>query len=295
METDYRKYCYDSNPYFKIHHSHGIKGENGTLGYLHYDNEIIITYYRKGESSLRVEGNIYNINEGDVVILKPDELHLTIRSSDCYLDKIVYHINESVFEQFGVNPKVFLSNILQKSKGKNNLIPANIAQQYGIIDNLTLCFDYAKENTSESQVLLTCKMVEVISQISKLVCDNNDTTADLSTSNKKVNEIISYINRHSTEDITLDFLANKFYFSKYYISHLFKDYVGVSPYDYLIIRRLYNCNNLIRAKYTVKEACFMVGFNNYSNFYRLYKKHFKITPQEFKEQLKIDEQKIGQS
>jgi AraC-like DNA-binding protein len=30
----------------------------------------------------------------------------------------------------------------------------------------------------------------------------------------------------------------------------------------------------------------MVGFNNYSNFYRLYKKHLKITPQQFKEQLK---------
>jgi AraC-like DNA-binding protein len=88
------------------------------------------------------------------------------------------------------------------------------------------------------------------------------------------------------EDISLASLAEKFHFSKYHVSHLFKDYVGISPYDYLIIRRLYICNDLIRGKHTVKEACFLVGFCNYSNFYRLYKKHFKITPQQFKEQLK---------
>ena len=100
---------------------------------------------------------------------------------------------------------------------------------------------------------------------------------------------MNYINRHYVEDVTLDMLADRFHFSKYYISHLFKDYVGISPYDYLIIRRLYRCNNLIRSGYSVKEASLEVGFNNYSNFYRLYKKYYKITPQEFKEQMKQDD------
>ena len=94
-----------------------------------------------------------------------------------------------------------------------------------------------------------------------------------------------YINKHYNEDITLEKLAEKFHFSKYYISHLFKDYAGVSPYDYLIIRRLYNFNDLVRGKTSISEACFLVGFNNYSNFFRLYKKHFKITPQQFKNSL----------
>ena len=105
-------------------------------------------------------------------------------------------------------------------------------------------------------------------------------------SNKTVNKIIDYLNRHYNEEMTLDLLAERFHFSKYYLSHLFKEYVGISPGDYLIVRRLYVANNLIRGGVSVKEASLTVGFNNYSNFFRLYKKYFKITPQQFKEQLK---------
>lgn len=149
------------------------------------------------------------------------------------------------------------------------------------------CLRYAEDSSLESQVLLSCKIIELLAKISKFIVKNTNQDLSPTSSNITINKMIDYINRHYIEDITLDTLAERFHFSKYYISHLFKDYVGVSPYDYLIIRRLYMCNDLIRGKHTIKEACFLVGFHNYSNFYRLYKKHFKITPQQFKEQLKI--------
>ena len=180
----------------------------------------------------------------------------------------------------------FFDTISKKPKGLGNLISADTVKKLFLNDRINDCLDYAKNNSLEAQVLITCKTIELLYELSNLV-DRVDTTDIYSaSSNKTANQIMDYINRHYTEDITLETLAERFHFSKYYISHLFKDYVGISPYDYLIIRRLYVCNNLIRGKYTVRQACLMVGFNNYSNFYRLYKKHFKITPQQFKEQLK---------
>ena len=286
MYEKYKKECYDLNPHYKVHYSHGYFNNDASLNYLHYDKELIVEYYRKGESSIHIEGNLYHISEGDLVILNPDELHVSTPKNDCYMEKIVLHISESLLYQFGIEQAVFFEKIAKKEKGLGNLIKANTVREIGIDSELDKCLRYAQDSSPESQVLLCCKIVELLSLIAKLIERKDSNILSPTSSNRTVNQMIAYINRHYTEEITLDILAEKFHFSKYYISHLFKDYVGVSPYDYLVIRRLYICNDLIRANHTIKEACFLVGFHNYSNFYRLYKKHLKITPQQFKEQIK---------
>lgn len=286
MENTFKKECYDANPHIKIHYTHGYLGHDSSLNFLHYDKDLIVEYYRKGEASIHIEGRLYTIHEGDMVILNPDELHVSSRNFDIYTEKLVLHINESLLSPFGADRTVFLNTISKKPKGIGNVISADNVKTLQFHKKLNLCLSYAQENSLESQVLLNCEIITLLAQLSKLIANND--TADITpvSSNKTVNQMMDYINRHYTDEITLDTLAERFHFSKYYISHLFKDYVGVSPYDYLIMRRLYICNNLIRSKHTVQEACHLVGFHNYSNFYRLYKKHLNITPQQFKEQLK---------
>ena len=286
MYQKYIKECYNPNPHVSIHFSHGVFGEDATLNYLHYDKDLIIEFYRKGEASICIEGNLYNICEGDLVILNPDELHVSTKKENCYMEKIVLHISDTLVQQLGADRTVFFDTISKKPKGIGNLISSDMVSELGIDKKINQCLAYARKNSLEAQILITSKVIELLSQFSTYVEKFDDANINSASSNKAVNQIMDYINRHYTEDITLESLAKRFHFSKYYISHLFKDYVGISPYDYLIMLRLYVCNNLIRGKHTVRQACFMVGFNNYSNFYRLYKKHFSITPQQFKEQLK---------
>lgn len=288
MNPKYKKECYDDNPYCKLHYSYGVPMSDSSLYYLHYDEDLIIEYFRKGETSKRIEGNIYNIREGDLIITTPEELHVGIRTDDSYIEKISLHIDEELFTPFGGNRTVFFDTIINKPKGTGNLILAEVVRELGIDSMLNQCLEYAQMSTLEAQVLLNCKVVEMLSKLSKLIEAGNTAESAAPSSNKTVNEMINYINRHYTEDVTLDILADKFHFSKYYISHLFRDYVGVSPYEYLITRRLYLFNDLVRQGHSIRQACFDIGFNNYSNFFRLYKKHFDITPQQFK--IAINEQ-----
>ena len=57
-------------------------------------------------------------------------------------------------------------------------------------------------------------------------------------------------------------------------------------WDYVILRKLLRFNDLLSQGRSVKESALLAGFNNYSNFYRLYKKHMGIAPTEYKQQLK---------
>lgn len=285
MNKEYKTDCYDSNPSFQIYYSHGMSELDPVLKYLHYDENLMIEYFRKGESTIYIEGNIYKISEGDIVIVTPDELHVSSPEENCYIELISLHIHESLLSLFGGNRTVFFDTIVNKKKGVGNLITSDVVRQLELDVKLNQCLKYAQDSSLEAQVLFSCTIIELLAQLSKLYEKENVPISISTSSNKTVNEMIKYIDKHCTEDITLDILADRFHFSKSYISHLFKDYVGISPYDYLIIHRMRAFNNLVRKNHSIQEAFLLSGFNNYSNFFRLYKKHFKITPQQFKNSL----------
>ena len=88
MNYDYQKECYDANPHCKLHYSHGVPRIESNLYYLHYDKNLIIEYMRKGEVSKRIEGNIYTIGEGDLIITVPSELHVAIKTEECYVERL---------------------------------------------------------------------------------------------------------------------------------------------------------------------------------------------------------------
>ena len=103
--------------------------------------------------------------------------------------------------------------------------------------------------------------------------------------NKIVNNVIAYINQNFQYEISLEEIAKEFYVDKFYISRLFKEYVGVTVWNYVIFRRISAFNDLIRVNTPIEEAYLRVGFLNYSNFFRLYKKHMNMTPSEYKKKV----------
>ena len=49
---------------------------------------------------------------------------------------------------------------------------------------------------------------------------------------EKINQVVTYINDNLTENLSLDRLASTFYISKYYLSNQFKQYTGLTLYQF---------------------------------------------------------------
>ena len=96
-----------------------------------------------------------------------------------------------------------------------------------------------------------------------------------------LDRINGYIEEYYATHITIDDLARKFYVSNSTISHLFKQKMGVSLYRYITQRRLIAAKALIARKIPMEEISHMVGFVDYSTFYRAFKQEFGISPRQF--------------
>ncbi len=91
-------------------------------------------------------------------------------------------------------------------------------------------------------------------------------------------KIILYIDRHLCERILLADLAAHTSRSKSSVCHLFEEKMGVSPKQYILQKKLALADKLIRDGTPPTLAAMQVGFENYSSFYRVYRKRFGEAP-----------------
>ena len=137
----------------------------------------------------------------------------------------------------------------------------------------------------------------LLSLLSNHYVKNYSNFADLSqnrTSFAKFNDdhhqrVNSYIERHISEQITVDDLAAELNLSKFYFLREFKKSVGITPYQYLLNTRLERSRAMLRSgENDISSIAFELGFNDQSHFTRSFKKAFGMTPGNFQKLNAVD-------
>ncbi len=99
--------------------------------------------------------------------------------------------------------------------------------------------------------------------------------------NAQVDAILSYINTHMQDDLSLDELSAHFYLSSSYICRIFKAATGTTINKYITAKRITLSKSLLSQGYSVNEACEACGFNDYSNYLKAFTKAVGISPKKY--------------
>ena len=97
-----------------------------------------------------------------------------------------------------------------------------------------------------------------------------------------LDRIMSHVEAHLAEKITLPDIAARFWVSQSTISQLFRKKMGTSFYRYVTLRRLTEAKTLIRTGIPMDQVSIAVGFQDYSTFYRAFKAEFSISPAQYR-------------
>lgn len=89
---------------------------------------------------------------------------------------------------------------------------------------------------------------------------------------------VLYIDQHLGQRISLDDLARQTSRSKSSFCHLFEEKMNISPKQYILRKKLATARKLIAEGTPPTVAAMQVGYENYSNFYRQYTKHYGTAP-----------------
>lgn len=107
---------------------------------------------------------------------------------------------------------------------------------------------------------------------------------NMSSQDKLVSEIISYMSRHIEEKISIKSLTHQFSLNRNKISQAFVLKTGKSPIQYLILLRLQLSLSMLReTELPIREIAERVGFHELTNFSRSFKDAYKMTPSQYRD------------
>lgn len=96
-----------------------------------------------------------------------------------------------------------------------------------------------------------------------------------------------YITEHFNEKISLDELCLRFHISKHYFIRQFKKYVGTTPHNFIISRRMREAKVLLRgSELPIEDIAEQTGFVHASHLINCFQKLEGITPSRYRTQLK---------
>lgn len=106
-------------------------------------------------------------------------------------------------------------------------------------------------------------------------------TAQKSAKSDICQDIVRYLYAHYLEDISLSTLSGATGYSKYHISHIFREKLGCSFSDYLGRLRAGHAKRLLsETDLSVTEICYASGFNSQRTFYRNFERIYHTSPRQ---------------
>lgn len=230
-----------------------------------------------------VEGKAYDVKKYDIIITNTKEIHRpSIIDETAYIRRYIQfkpHIFTSFFDT-GYNPlRIFEKRVL----GNGNLITiiggenAPISQLFLELQELFHQLDPKK------YILAKLKMIQLFLELEKQYHEN-DTAYSLET-DSRILPLLKELNEFYDQPFSLDALSKKYFVDKYYISHLFKKNTGFTIYEYVQTKRIQKAKTLINKGIPISEASRLCGFEDYSNFYKAFKKLVQLSPSAYKKMM----------
>lgn len=133
------------------------------------------------------------------------------------------------------------------------------------------------------------KLIELLHALSidpngRQLSSSSFTSSNVSLDSRRLKKTQEYITKNYRNDIRLNDLANIAGMSPSSFSRFFKLRTGRSISDFVISVRLgIASRELVTTSKSISEICYNSGFNNVSNFNRIFKKNKGYTPKEFRE------------
>jgi AraC-like DNA-binding protein len=251
-----------------------IAGINDNMVRQHTHPFFELYYLEEGERFHVLDDSIVRTQSDEFIIFAPSHRHYSYGRKDIPFRRVVLYFTPEVLgSEKLAQALVRCSGRVQSDPGLTQLIHKYLRR---IFDTQNCDDEWQSDFISR---IIGAMMINVVRMSRGGGARGEEKRPDI------VRRITEYIHGHFSEELTVKGLAERFYISEYYMCRTFKKHTGQTLKSYINVSRIICAQYLIMHSsdsFTkISEKC---GFNNSTNFNRVFRDVSKMTPTEFKRQ-----------
>lgn len=253
---------------------------------IHNHQEFELNFTEKASGVRRIVGDsVEVIGDYDLVLITGKDLEHVWEQHECHSEQIreiTIQFSSDLFFKSFINKNQFdsIRKMLEEAQKGLSFPMSAILKVYHLLDSL------ASEKEGFYAVINFLTILYELSLCNDAHTLSSSSFAKISvhSDSRRVQKVQDYINEHYKEEIRLTQLADMVGMTPVSFSRFFKLRTGKNLSDYIIDIRLgYSIRLLVDSTQSVAEICYECGFNNLSNFNRIFKKKKGCSPKDFRD------------
>lgn len=252
----------------------------------HWHKEWEIIHILDGTFTAHADEAIYTAKAGDILLIRDGMLHGGF-SEHCIYECIIFDLHD-LFRNFE-SVKKYLRPIYRKALLPAIYYPAAEPLQLSAsVEGIANAFRRAG-NEADIHSPLELAVLGHISLFFAAIMENGlytaSSTASPDTSHKidSVKPVLEYIEQHYSDDITLKKLADIACMNENYFCRFFRSITHQTPMEYVNMYRIEKAAQLLQSTgLPVINICLECGFNDSSNFIKVFRKYKGMTPGQYR-------------
>ena len=250
---------------------------------LHWHDEMEIIYIKKGHGYVTVDFQQYKVSGGTIVLILPGQLHSIEQMNELSMEyeNIIFNAAMLLPRTEDSSSTGFLRPFLNGQIFIPSVYTVDSEQHAALSACLDACDEICKTKPVGYDLYIKGKLYELFYVLSNRCRNENNPRTTKSLDKLKI--VLKFVERSYMHKITVAEVADRIDFSESHFMRYFKENMGTSFVDYLREYRLTMAARLLIASdASILSIAEEVGFDNLSYFNRAFKKHYGVTPSQYR-------------
>lgn len=237
----------------------------GLTAYPHLHSHLELIYLSEGSSIATADYKDFPMEKGDLFLAFPNQIHCYHDRSKCRGYLIIFP-----HDTYRELKELFQNRVPSSAVVKKEWLPPKTE------DSLQKILEKNNSDSRFEQIAARGYLLALLGEILPQMA-----LIPKPTSHDSFKNLLAYCSERYTEPLSLDILSKELHLNKYYISHIFKERMGISFPDFINSLRAEHACGLLEKDSSITEIVYASGFSSIRTFNRAFAKNMGMPPREY--------------